>query len=301
MDKLCQHPTTKNVNVINIFNTICLCGVIIYNHCNKCHVCSKDFDNFQKLRNHYRNAINCSFEDLHVETSINRRRWRLNQRKLKSKKNSERQQLYRNRVHNITLESLPCDFCYSLYLDVFCVPPSLSTKARKLNRSYAGIGHNVEKHNEDNTRATSFTTEKESHFLKPVLARLKRILPSYNCNDKAFIRSLHGLAQIFHVDYKDIHQAGTKEICKEMQNIRNYGMLFAIEEGTHFWVYDMDQKKAVRVDIPVGAMVIFAGNCIHAGCYGPVYNCFNSLICCFQEDPTKRTTILLVTTESTLI
>ena len=42
-------------------------------------------------------------------------------------------------------------------------------------------------------------------------------------------------------------------------------MLFAIMEGTHFWVYDMDQKKAVRVDIPVGALVIFAGNCMHAG------------------------------------
>ena len=289
---------------MNIFNTICLCGVIIYNHCNKCHVCLKDFDNFQKLRNHYRNAVNCSFEDLHetpVETNIKRRIWRLYQRKFKSKKNTERQKLYRNRFHNITLESLPSDFCYGLNLNVFSVPPSLSNKARGRNRSYNGICHNVEKHNEDNTRGTSFLTEKECNFLKPVFERLKQILPHHHCNNNAFIRSLHGLAQIFHVDYEDIHKAGSTEIHKEMQERRNYGMLFAIEDGTHFWVYDIEKKKAVRVDIPVGAMVIFAGNCIHAGCYGPVYICFNSLICYFQEGHTKRTTILLVTTESTLI
>ena len=204
-------------------------------------------------------------------------------------------------MHNITVESLPSDFSYRLYLNVFCVPISLSTKARKRNRSYGGIGHNVEKHNEANTRATSFTTEEECDFLKPLLERLKKILENYNCNDKVLVRSLHGLAQIFHVDFKTVHIAGTTTIRKEMEGERDYGILCAIEEGTHFWVYDMDLKKAVRVDIPVGAMVIFAGNCIHAGCYGLAYICFNSLICYFQEDHTKRTTILLVTTESTLI
>ena len=97
MDKICQHPKTRlHVNAMNIFNTICLCGVIIYNHCNKCHVCLKDFDNFQKLRNHYRNAVNCSFEDLHetpVETNIKDAygdciRESLNQRKIPRDKSS---------------------------------------------------------------------------------------------------------------------------------------------------------------------------------------------------------------------
>jgi hypothetical protein len=120
------------------------------------------------------------------------------------------------------------------------------------------------------------------------LERLKQILPHHNCNDKAFTRSLHRLAQTFHVDYEDMHQVGKKQIRKEIQGRCNYGMMFAIMEGTHFWVYDMDQKKAVRVDIPKGAMVIFEGNCIHEGCYGPAYICFNSLICYVQEDHTKK-------------
>jgi hypothetical protein len=157
-----------------------------------------------------------------------------------------------------------------MYINVFSVPPSLSTTARKSNRLYNGIGHNVEKHNEDNSRGTSPLTKKEYKFLEPVLARLKKILPVYHVNDMAFIRSSHGLAQMFHVDYEHIHKVGTEALYKERLDNRHYGMLFGIEEGSHFWVYDMNQKKAVKVDIPVGAFVLFAGNCIHAGCYSPV-------------------------------
>lgn len=71
------------------------------------------------------------------------------------------------------------------------------------------------------------------------------------------------LPQILHVDYPMFAETNKYDYKGPVP----YNFVVSIQEGTHIWVNKGD-GFTVKVDIPVGSMLVFAGDLVHAGgCY----------------------------------
>ena len=116
----------------------------------------------------------------------------------------------------------------------------------------------------------SFTDSDTPSFLDPVITYLRRIFQGRDLHLSALRMMPNNLPQILHVDYPKFHNHISKT--KNYTGQVPYGAVFGIEENTCLWIYDKKTQSLSRIRIPVGCIMVFAGDVIHAGdCYDTLH------------------------------